>query len=74
MLLQILLYLLNYFKVQVSKYVYFTMTNTLDARTERNPEDGYDCWPDSVTNNMWSLAPERSRSQDGQTDCQFRFT
>jgi len=34
MLLQMLLHLLNYLKVHVSKYVYFTMTKMLDARIE----------------------------------------
>jgi len=71
MLLQILLHLLNYLKVHVSD---FTVTKTLDARTERTPEDDYDYWPDSVTKNISSLAPEKSRSQDGQTDCLLRVT
>lgn len=74
MLLQILLNLLNYLKGHVCKYVYFTMTNMLDAKKERTPEEDYEYWPDSVTNNMWSLAPERSRNQEGQTDCQLRVT
>jgi hypothetical protein len=70
-LLQIF-HLHNYLKVHISKYVCFTMTKTLDTRTERTSEDDYDCWLDSVTNDIWSLATGRSRSRDGKTDCQLR--
>jgi hypothetical protein len=73
MLLQIF-HLHNYLKVHVSKYVYFTVTKTLDTGTERTREDDYDYWLDSVTNDIWSLAPGKSRSQDGQTDCQWGVT
>jgi hypothetical protein len=73
MLLQIF-HLHNYLKVHVSKYVYFTMTKTLVTGTEGTREGDYDDCLDSITNDIWSLAPGRCRSQDGQTDSQVRVT